>query len=123
MSLYSRGTFGKDSFQWTKCVVKYVLDVYATASLSMISFLVEVLEKGPNSYQSSVFQILHCMVHYIDISSPSSSVLNSELIHVISKHVEGSHHKEALKILKLAVTRSSTLAAAPLSTTTTATHN
>lgn len=42
MSLYSRGTFGKDSFQWTKCVVKYVLDVYATASLSMISFLVEV---------------------------------------------------------------------------------
>lgn len=71
MSLYSRGTFGKDSFQWTKCVVKYVLDVYATASLSMISFLVEVLEKGPNSYQSSVFQILHCMVHYIDISSPS----------------------------------------------------
>lgn len=47
-----------------------------------------MLEKGPNSYQSSVFQILHCMVHYIDISSPSSSVLNSELIHVISKHVE-----------------------------------
>lgn len=35
-----------------------------------------------------MFQILHCMVHYIDISSPSSSVLNSELIHVISKHVE-----------------------------------
>lgn len=38
-------------------------------------------------------------------------------------HYKGSHHKEALKILKLAVTRSSTLAAAPLSTTTTATHN
>lgn len=47
MSLYSRGTFGKDSFQWTKCVVKYVLDVYGTASLSMISFLVEV---GQRSY-------------------------------------------------------------------------
>ena len=28
MSLYSRGTFGKDSSQWTKCVVKYVHDVY-----------------------------------------------------------------------------------------------
>ncbi|XP_048776244.2 protein furry homolog-like isoform X2 [Ostrea edulis] len=123
MSLYSRGTFGKDSFQWTKCVIKYVLDVYATASLSMISFLVEVLEKGPNSYQSSVFQILHCMVHYIDISSPSSSILNSELVQVISRHVEGSHCKEALKILKLAVTRSSTLAAAPLTTTSTTSHD
>ncbi|XP_078324714.1 protein furry-like isoform X4 [Crassostrea virginica] len=123
MSLYSRGTFGKDSFQWTKCVVKYVLDVYGTASLSMISFLVEMLEKGPNSYQSSVFQILHCMVHYIDISSPSSSILNSEFFQVISKHVEGSHTKEALKILKLAVTRSATLAAAPLSAATTTSHD
>lgn len=46
MSLYSRGTFGKDSFQWTKCVVKYVLDVYGTASLSMISFLVEVGQRS-----------------------------------------------------------------------------
>ena len=43
MSLYSRGTFGKDSSQWTKCVVKYLHDVYATASLSMITFLVEVI--------------------------------------------------------------------------------
>ena len=42
MSLYSRGTFGKDSSQWTKCVVKYLHDVYASASLSMITFLVEV---------------------------------------------------------------------------------
>lgn len=50
-----------------------------------------MLEKGPNSYQSSVFQILHCMVHYIDISSPSSSILNSEFFQVISKHVEVVH--------------------------------
>ena len=25
---YSHGTFGKDSSQWTKCVVKYLHDVY-----------------------------------------------------------------------------------------------
>ena len=42
MSLYSRGTFNKDSFQWTKCVVKYLHDVYAQAILSIVSFLVEV---------------------------------------------------------------------------------
>lgn len=48
-----------------------------------------------------MFQILHCMVHYIDISSPSSSVLNSELIHVISKHVEVTYSapETALKMI------------------------
>lgn len=42
MSLYSRGTFGKDSFQWTKCVVKYLLDVYSSCAISLVTFLVEV---------------------------------------------------------------------------------
>ncbi|ESO93945.1 hypothetical protein LOTGIDRAFT_105090, partial [Lottia gigantea] len=113
MTLYSRGTFGKDSFQWTKCVVKYLHDVYSSAVVSMVSFLVEILEKGSSNYQSAVLQILHCLVHYIDINSTPSSLLNSELFHSASKHVQGANFKEALKILKLAVTRSSTLAAAP----------
>ncbi len=42
MTLYSRGTFGKDSFQWTKCVVKYLYDVYSDLSNHMVAFLVEV---------------------------------------------------------------------------------
>ena len=29
MDLYSKGTFGKDALQWTKCVVKYLHDNYA----------------------------------------------------------------------------------------------
>lgn len=29
MTLYSRKTFSKESFQWTKCVVKYLYDTYA----------------------------------------------------------------------------------------------
>ncbi|XP_053400043.1 protein furry-like isoform X2 [Mercenaria mercenaria] len=116
MSLYSRGTFGKDSFQWTKCVVKYLHDVYVQASVSMVSFLVEVLEKGPHSYQLAVLQILHCMVHYIDLNTQPSVVLNQELFYTVSKHVQGPHWKEAIKILKLAVARSSTLTAAASST-------
>lgn len=42
MQLYSRGTFGKDKYQWTKCVVKYIYDVYSNLSSFMIAFLVEV---------------------------------------------------------------------------------
>ena len=46
MTLYSRGVFGKDNFQWTKCVVKYLYDVYANLSATMITFLVEVSVNG-----------------------------------------------------------------------------
>lgn len=49
MTLYSRRNFSKESFQWTKCVVKYLYDTYAHLSMNMLAFLVEMLEKG-NSY-------------------------------------------------------------------------
>ena len=42
MSLYSRGTFGNNGFQWTKCVVKYLHDVYSQTDIAMVSFLIEV---------------------------------------------------------------------------------
>ena len=51
MTLYSRGTFAKDSFQWTKCVVKYLYDVYAGLSSTMVAYLVEV--HSSNESQSS----------------------------------------------------------------------
>ncbi|VVC93782.1 unnamed protein product [Leptidea sinapis] len=73
MTLYSRRTFSKESFQWTKCVVKYLWDTYSHLSLQMIAFLVEVLEKQQ----------------------------------------ESNNYKEAMKILKLVVTRCSTLVVPP----------
>lgn len=42
MTLYSRRTFSKESFQWTKCVVKYLHDTYSQVSMTMLTFLVEV---------------------------------------------------------------------------------
>lgn len=42
MTHYSRGAFGKDSFQWTKCVVKYLYDIYASRNSLFVSFLIEV---------------------------------------------------------------------------------
>ena len=55
MTLYSRRTFSKESFQWTKCVVKYLHDLYSRYSFNMLSFLVEVLEKGPIATQVYIF--------------------------------------------------------------------
>lgn len=46
MTLYSRRTFSKESFQWTKCVVKYLYDAYSHLSHNMLAFLVEVKPGG-----------------------------------------------------------------------------
>lgn len=116
MTLYSRRTFSKESFQWTKCVVKYLYDSYSHLSLNMLAFLVEVLEKGPAMVQLPVLSIIHCMLHYVDLASASAQPINADLLRVIAKYIEGAHWKEALKILKLVVTRSSSLVAPPIST-------
>ncbi|XP_025416970.1 protein furry isoform X3 [Sipha flava] len=116
MTLYSRRTFSKESFQWTKCVVKYLYDAYSHLSHNMLAFLVEVLERGPYIIQLPVLNIIHCMLHYVDLSSTTSQPFNADLLRVIAKYIEGVNYKEALKVLKLVVTRSSTLVAPPTST-------
>lgn len=83
------------------CYGTYVYVYVLNLCISLLCCNLKVLEKGPSSYQSSVFQILHCMVHYIDISSPSSSVLNAELVHVIGKHVEVTYSQSPNTSLKM----------------------
>ena len=50
----------------------------------------QVLDKGPTSTQSAVLQILHCIIHYIDVVSAPNPQLNAELFRVVSKYVEVS---------------------------------
>ena len=59
MTLYSRRTFSKESFQWTKCVVKYLHDLYSRYSFNMLGFLVEILEKG-NLSVFKTFRLFNC---------------------------------------------------------------
>lgn len=134
MNLYSRRTFSKESFQWTKCVIKYLYDTYSHLGFNMLTFLIEVLEKGPNNLQLPLLNIVHCILHYVDLASAAAHPVNGDLLRVIVKYVkknffnqskkkhfryiEGVHWKEALKILKLVVTRSSSLVAPPVSITT-----
>jgi hypothetical protein len=45
----------------------------------------------------------------------ATQTINGDLLRTVAKFVESAHWKESLKILKLAVTRSSTLVAPPSS--------
>ncbi|KAM3968522.1 microtubule binding protein furry [Aphomia sociella] len=114
MTLYSRRTFSKESFQWTKCVVKYLWDTYSHLSLQMIAFLVEVLEKGSVSLQLPVLSVLHCMLYHVELNAPAAQPVNADLLRAVAKFIDdGNNYKEAMKILKLVVTRCSTLVVPP----------
>lgn len=106
----------------------------------MLAFLIEVLEKGMQQVQVPVLNVLHCMLHYIDLSSPQAQPISGDLLRVIAKYLDvskasdghlqrmvrrfkiifrffqNSYWKEALKILKLVVTRSSSLQVVPQGT-------
>jgi len=90
MTLYSRKTFCKESFQWTKCVVKYLHDTYAHMGLHMVAFLIEVLEKGPQQVQVPVLNVIHCMLHYVDLSAPQAQTINADLLRAIGKYLDVS---------------------------------
>ncbi|XP_061497148.1 protein furry isoform X5 [Anopheles gambiae] len=115
MTLYSRKTFSKESFQWTKCVVKYLYDTYAHMGLHMLAFLTEVLEKGWVQVQLQVLSVIHCMLHYVDLSAVAIQPIAGDMLRIISKYLDSPNWKEALKILKFVVTRSSSLQVVPQS--------
>lgn len=97
--------------QWTKCVIKYLYDSYASLAPSLLAVLLDILEKGPTYLQPLVLTALHCCFNYVDLTGVST--VSPELLRAIEKHLDGPHWKESLRILKLVVARSSSLVAPP----------
>ncbi len=91
MTLYSRKTFSKESFQWTKCVVKYLYDTYFHLGVNMLALLIEVLEKGWSQVQLQVLSVIHCLLHYIDLSSSQAQIISSDLLRVVAKYLDVSN--------------------------------
>lgn len=50
----------------------------------------QVLEKGPTTVQNPILNILHCMLHYIDINTAAAQLVNGDLLRVIAKYIEVS---------------------------------
>lgn len=73
----------------SRCVVKYLYDLYSHFSFNMLGFLVEVLEKGSSNIQGPVMTIIHCLLHYVDMSQATQTI-NSDLLRTVAKFVEVS---------------------------------
>lgn len=111
MNLYSRRSFSKDAFQWTKCVVKYLFDVYPSILPQAIPLLVKLLECGPIKIQLLIAPILYCILNYVDLASGNHvQDVNRDLLRIYSKYLGSDQWREAVQIFKLIISRSSTLA-------------
>ena len=84
---YYANNHGFTYLLFNRCVVKYLYDLYSQFSFNMLGFLVEVLEKGPSNIQSPVLTIIHCLLHYVDMTSATQTI-NSDLLRTVAKFVE-----------------------------------
>jgi hypothetical protein len=137
MNLYVTNSFGKDRTQWTKCVITYLCEFFQQCKLEMttctindnsspddqennksnfylnwIVFLTELLDKHTNNlrYQSSVMTCLNSLLNFINFGDQSTwSFINEELVRVVVKYTNTSLWSEALDIIRLTVSKSSSL--------------
>lgn len=72
----------------------------------------QLLDRGPIWIQSPLLKVVFCLLHYVDLSLLPPDV-NAEVIAVVTRLVEGNFWRESLKILKQAVSRSSSLTQPP----------
>ena len=59
-----------------------------TLGVHMLAFLIEVLEKGWQQVQLQVLSVIHCMLHYIDLSSVQAQPIREDLLRVIAKYLD-----------------------------------
>ena len=138
MNLYSTNSFGKDRTQWTKCVITYLSEFFQFCQneqnigssnahssedqqsssrsnnfyFNWIVFLTELLDKHVHNaqYQSCVFLCLNSLLNFISFSDQTTwSFINEEFMRVIAKYVNTSLWSEALDLIKLTVSKSSSL--------------
>ncbi|XP_041471022.1 protein furry homolog isoform X2 [Lytechinus variegatus] len=113
LTMYKNGTYNRDSKAWAGVVCKYLHGAYSHFSIPMMTFLIEVLEKGPINNQSPVLQIVYHLIHNIDLMAAPMQQVNDNLLRVIAKYVQGVHWQDSLNILKVAVSKSSSLVKPP----------
>uniref|UniRef100_A0A8C0ZKH6 FRY microtubule binding protein n=1 Tax=Cyanistes caeruleus TaxID=156563 RepID=A0A8C0ZKH6_CYACU len=109
MTLYKTHSYTRDCATWVNVVCRYLHEAFADITLSMVTYLAELLEKGLPSMQQSLLQMIYSLLSYMDLSAIPVKQFNIEVLKTIEKYVQSIHWREALNILKLVVSRSASL--------------
>ncbi|XP_028321443.1 protein furry homolog isoform X2 [Gouania willdenowi] len=109
MSVYKTHTYTRDCFSWVNVVCRYLHEAFSDNTLSLVTYMAELLEKGLPSMQQTLLQIIYSLLSHMDLSGIQAKPFNIEVLKTIEKFVHTSHWREALSILKLVVSRSASL--------------
>ncbi|GMT19926.1 hypothetical protein PFISCL1PPCAC_11223, partial [Pristionchus fissidentatus] len=107
-SQYESGTFAKDRLQWAKCVLKYVCEGTTPPVPPIVALLAEILERGVPSTHSFALQMLWVMMEQSDTKEKEAIGgvnVNGQVIRAVSRHLQGTHWKEASRVLHVLVGR------------------
>ncbi|XP_056139794.1 protein furry homolog [Lampris incognitus] len=109
MTLYKTHSYTRDCFSWVNVVCRYLHESFSDITLSMVTYMAELLEKGLPSMQQTLLQIIYSLLSHMDLSVIQAKPFNVEVLKTIERFVQTVHWREALNILKLVVSRSASL--------------
>ncbi|XP_075892588.1 protein furry homolog isoform X2 [Nelusetta ayraudi] len=109
MTLYKTHSYTRDCSSWVSVVCRYLHEAFSDITLSLVTYMAELLDKGLPSMQQTLLQIIHSLLSHMDLSGIQAKTFNVEVLKTIEKFVHTAHWGEALNILKLVVSRSASL--------------
>ncbi|XP_028274555.1 protein furry homolog isoform X3 [Parambassis ranga] len=109
MTLYKTHSYTRDCFSWVNVVCRYLHEAFSDITLSLVTYMAELLEKGLPSMQQTLLQIIYSLLSHMDLSGIQAKPFNIEVLKTIEKFVQTVNWREALNILKLVVSRSASL--------------
>uniref|UniRef100_A0A8C1V225 Furry homolog b (Drosophila) n=1 Tax=Cyprinus carpio TaxID=7962 RepID=A0A8C1V225_CYPCA len=109
MTLYKTRSYTRDPFSWVNVVCRYLHEAFSDITLSLVTYMAELLDKGLPSMQQPLLQIIYSLLSHMDLAGIQVKPFNVEVLKTIEKFVQTVHWKEALNILKLVVSRSASL--------------
>ncbi|KAM8854468.1 protein furry homolog isoform 2-T2 [Synchiropus picturatus] len=109
MTLYKTHTYTRNCFSWVDVVCRYLHEAFPDITLSLVTYMAELLEKGLPSMQQTLLQIIYSLLSHMDLSGIEAKPFNMEVLKTIEKFVQTVHWREALNILKSVVSRSASL--------------
>ncbi|XP_061537056.1 LOW QUALITY PROTEIN: protein furry homolog [Phycodurus eques] len=109
MTLYKTRSYTRNCFSWVNVVCRYLHEAFSDITLSLVTYMAELLEKGLPSMQQTILQIIYSLLSHMDLSGIQAKPFNMEVLKTIEKFAQTVHWREALNILKLVVSRSASL--------------
>ncbi|KAG7256280.1 hypothetical protein CRUP_006853, partial [Coryphaenoides rupestris] len=96
MTLYKTHAYTRDCFSWVNVVCRYLHEAFPDITLSMVTYMAELLEKGLPSMQQSLLHIIYSLLSHMDLAGIQVKPFNMEVLKTIEKFVQPSPpHGEA----------------------------